>query len=149
MFARVMVAVEDSPLTGRAVRLAARLVAPRRGRLLICSVVDRDRATPPRVPVTFRPHLRLDLERTAERTLKRAGRAVRGAGVRFETQVREGDVAEEIVAAARGFRAQLIVLASRPRGRLSVFVLGSRTHAVVNRSPCPVLLVPARPPRRR
>jgi len=149
MFARVLVAVEDSPSSGRAVRLAARLVAPRRGRLLICSVVDHDQATPPRVPVTFRPHLEVVLKRAADRALKRAGTAARGAGVRFDTVVREGDVAEEIVAAARRFRAQLIVLASRPRGRLSVFVLGSRTHAVVNRSPCPVLLVPGRPPRRR
>lgn len=149
MFTRVLVAVEDNPLTRPAVRLAARLVVPRRGRLRICSVVDRDQVTPPRLPVTFRHHLRTDLARAAERALKRAATVARAAGVRVDTVVLEGDVAEEIVAAARRFRAQLLVLAPRRRGRLSAFVLGSRTHAIVNRSPCPILLVPARPPRGR
>jgi nucleotide-binding universal stress UspA family protein len=144
MFSRVLVAVEDGPVTRPALRLAARLVARRGGRLRICAVVDREQAAPPNLPVTFRPRFNADLARAAERAVERAAAVARAAGVRADTKVLEGHVVEELVTAARRFRAQLLVMAPRRRGRLSAFVLGSRTQAVVNRSPCPILLVPPR-----
>ena len=147
MFSRVLVAVEDGSVTPAALRLAARLVA-RRGRLRICSVVDRDQATPRNLPVTFRQRFHAELKRAAARAVKRAEAVVRGAGVRADTIVLEGHVANELVAAARRFRAQLLVMAPHRRSRLSAFVLGSRTQAVVNRSRCPILLVPARRAKR-
>jgi nucleotide-binding universal stress UspA family protein len=147
MFSRILVAVEDGPVTRPALRLAARLVGRPRGRLRICSVVDHKQAAPPNLPVTFRDRLQTELTRAAERAVGRAAAVAREAGVRADTAVLQGDVVEELVTAARRFRAQLLVMAPRRRGRLSAFVLGSRTHAMVNRSPCPILLVPPRRPR--
>lgn len=52
-----------------------------------------------------------------------------------------GDPAEEIAARARAIEADLIVVGSRGRGPLATSILGSVSAGVIDRAPCPVLVV--------
>jgi len=54
-------------------------------------------------------------------------------------------VAQAILAEARTFDAQLIVLGSPSRGEVLARLLGSVTHRVIQRSRCPVIVAPRRP----
>lgn len=55
--------------------------------------------------------------------------------------LREGHAAAEILAAAREFSADLIVLGTHRRGALARFFLGSTSQAVLRHAPCPVMFV--------
>lgn len=59
-----------------------------------------------------------------------------------------GEPARELCrAAARGY--DVLVMGSRGRGAAARFLLGSTVQEVLTRSPIPVLVNPARPPRAR
>ena len=73
-------------------------------------------------------------------------RAIR-AGVpreRAASEVLSGDPATEIVALAHRTEGALIVMGRRGAGSVRRAVLGSVTEAVLDRAPCPVLVVPER-----
>jgi universal stress protein A len=61
--------------------------------------------------------------------------------VRVQTLVRQGKAAEEIVAAAKEFNIDLIVIATRGRTGLKRALLGSTTELVMRQAECPVLVV--------
>src|SRR2546430_4045930 len=54
-------------------------------------------------------------------------------------------VAQAILAEARTFDAQLIVLGSPRRGEVLARLFGTVTHRVIQRSRCPVIVAPRRP----
>ena len=54
-------------------------------------------------------------------------------------------VAQAILAEAKGFDAQLIVLGSPRRGEVLARLFGSVTHRVIQRSRCPVIVAARRP----
>jgi nucleotide-binding universal stress UspA family protein len=60
----------------------------------------------------------------------------------FEVERREGDVVDEIIAAAEEKRVELIVMTTRGRNSLIDAVRGSKTQQVLRRSPCTLLAVP-------
>jgi nucleotide-binding universal stress UspA family protein len=72
--------------------------------------------------------------------LRMAGLAA-GGDVRYAAVDR---VAEAILAEARAFKADLIVLGSPRRGELFTRLLGSVTLRVIRRSKCPVIVAPRR-----
>lgn len=63
------------------------------------------------------------------------------AGLRTSTDVRSGDPAEQIVAAASASDADMIVMGTRGRGALTRVLLGSVARAVLLSAPCSVLVV--------
>jgi len=69
-----------------------------------------------------------------------------GGSVRYAAVDR---VAQAILAEAKAFDAQLIVLGRPRRGELLARLFGSVTHRVIQRSPCPVLVAPRRAARSR
>jgi nucleotide-binding universal stress UspA family protein len=62
-------------------------------------------------------------------------------GVDSETVTRLGHPSEEIVAAAKDFDVDLIVLATHGHTGLKHLLLGSTAERVVRLAPCPVLTV--------
>ena len=62
-------------------------------------------------------------------------------GVEAETEILEGDPAEQILGLARSRDVDLVVVGSRGRGGVSAALLGSVSRAVVNRADRPVLVV--------
>jgi nucleotide-binding universal stress UspA family protein len=59
------------------------------------------------------------------------------------TQVSEGRAHREILKAAAGENADLIVMGVQGRGAVDLLLFGSNTHAVIRAAACPVLAVPA------
>jgi nucleotide-binding universal stress UspA family protein len=55
--------------------------------------------------------------------------------------LRDGVVCEEIVAAAREWNADLIVVGNHSRSLLERLLLSNTTNGVLHRPPCPVLVV--------
>jgi nucleotide-binding universal stress UspA family protein len=62
-------------------------------------------------------------------------------GLEVDHVVREGQPAEEILAAAKAWDAEEIVIGTRARGRLAQFLLGSTAEDVIRRAACPVVTV--------
>jgi nucleotide-binding universal stress UspA family protein len=85
---------------------------------------------------------RLDImhHREAEEMLARVVKDLPGS-VTVERAVREGRAADEILAAAAAWDADLIVMGTRARGRLAQFLLGGTAEGVIRRAACPVITV--------
>ena len=86
---------------------------------------------------------RSDAQDVADAAVARLGRA----GIRAQAEVRVGEPAAEIVAAASDHRAGLIVLGTRGHSRIARLLLGSVARNVLMHAPCSVLV--ARPTRSR
>jgi nucleotide-binding universal stress UspA family protein len=85
---------------------------------------------------------RLDImhHHEAEEMLARVAKEI-PAPLQVERVVREGAAADEILAAASAWNADLIVMGTRARGRLAQFLLGGTAEAVIRRAACPVVTV--------
>lgn len=66
---------------------------------------------------------------------------LRAAGLEAESDRREGDAAAGILAAAHGWRANIVVLGTHGRTGLGRLVLGSVARNVLHHAPCSVLIV--------
>ena len=75
---------------------------------------------------------RRDLENIAKKHLE---------GVKYETMLRVGNAANEIVAVVSETGADLVVMATHGRTGMSHMLMGSVAEKVVRRAPCPVLTV--------
>ena len=69
--------------------------------------------------------------------------------VRVTTVQRPGVPVTAILAKARSTRAKYIVLGSHGHGAMYDLLVGSTTHGVLMKAPCPVLIVPPASPRPR
>lgn len=118
MYQRIAVAVDESDAAMRAVREAVALARAGGGELLIVH------AGPP------------------DDGMERAAGIAERAGLRPETRTVEGrDVGGGIVAEARRWRADLVVVGTHGRRGVKRLMLGSVAEAVARRSEVPVLLV--------
>jgi nucleotide-binding universal stress UspA family protein len=89
-------------------------------------------------PALLRPHLHHDVSAALDRYLEGASEAVLGTRV----VLREGNPAQEILAAAEAMDADLIALGTHGRGPFERSLIGSVAEAVLGRARCPVLVVP-------
>ena len=139
MLRNILVAVDSSPHSARAVDGAVDLARSGGGHLTLVSVGTFPTLWPSAylVPVT-----EAELERSARASIDEAARRVPDDVV-FTPMVRLGVPAEEIMAAAREGRHDLIVMGARGRGATTSLLLGSVSHAVLNQSPAAVLIVHA------
>lgn len=91
------------------------------------------------------PKVYEDIERTArasgQKQLDKLVAQARKAGVRARSILLEGTPAEQIVRAARGKRADLVVIGTHGRTGFARFFLGSVAARVVSSASCPVLTV--------
>jgi nucleotide-binding universal stress UspA family protein len=62
----------------------------------------------------------------------------------FSVRIVEGDVADQVAAVASDVNATYIVVGTRGRGQLARLILGDTTQSILQRTPCPVLVVPLR-----
>ena len=140
-FSRILVATDGSPEARRAEGLAANLAAADGGRLMIVCVADTRWTHGPDEMAYSEMQLREELRRKVDRYLADAVSKV-PAGVQVEQSRREGEPVTQILAVAKGWEADLIVMGTRGRGRLRGLLLGSTAQEVLHGTHCPVLVVP-------
>jgi nucleotide-binding universal stress UspA family protein len=137
MFRNLLVAVDGSPHSDRAVAEAVDLAQAGDGTMTLVSVSAPPQIWPSAYVVTVPD---ADLEQAAQDVVDKAAEAI-PAGVPVTKLVRIGRPADEIVAAAKEGRLDLIVMGARGRGAATSLLLGSVSHAVLNQSPAAVLIV--------
>ncbi len=130
----VLVPLDGSSLSGRALPFAVAVARERQLRLLLVRVLE---PSPPRgMPLVQEPDARAYLDHIAGQ--------VREEGVVVQTLVSStlfGTVAEVLVGKAQQRGCELIVMSTHGRGGLGRWVYGTVAEEVLRRSPVPVLLI--------
>lgn len=139
MFNRILVGIDGSEQSLRAVKLAADLArAVRSERLRIVVAYD------PIPTYLGEPNLDMAIRARlgeAEETLHRARVQVGELPSEIHTEMIEGSPAEAIIKVAMTWNSSLIVMGSRGMSGIAGLVLGSISQKVVSHAPCPVLIV--------
>ncbi len=145
MYDRILVPIDGSPTSERALAEAAGLARLCAARLRLVHVMD------PLVHVTGfeRPEVYVReiepaLRRAAHEMLAKARDSVAGPHVEVETELVDSGaqrVSDAILEAARAWPADLIVIGTHGRRGVDRVLMGSDAEQVARRSPVPVLLV--------
>jgi len=143
----VLVAMDGSEDSFRAVRFLTRLALPRQTKVRLLSVVERTRY-PATAPKSLRGQLvamlkELEAERRGQldKVLEHAASELDDTITRVTRYTPTGDPAEEIVATAADFDADLVVVGARGLGGMARALLGSVSQNVLHHARCPVLIV--------
>ena len=142
-FQRIMVATDGGEAAEWATDIGASLAAQLHAELAFVHVIPRALAYPTELGFVELERI-ADLQERAEHYLRHAQR--RAGSVPSDLIVREGIAPTEIIAAAKEWKADLIILGSHNRGRFSRLILGSTAEAVVRGAACPVLVM-THPPK--
>ena len=136
----ILVPVDFSDSSARALRHAAERAAESDGSLIVVYVVPADYGW----LGIGREELR-DLDRSLQRQAADRLRAFAdenvGHNVPADLEVRVGQPAEEIVAAARDSKCDSIILSTRGLTGLDRYLIGSVAERVARLAPCPVVLL--------
>jgi nucleotide-binding universal stress UspA family protein len=137
MFRNILVAVDGSAHSARAVAEAVDLATAGSGSLMLISV-----GVPPRIWPSAYTVLVPDseIEHAAQTVVDEAAAAV-PEEISVSKLVGVGRPADTIVATAKAGNHDLIVMGARGRGGATSLLLGSVSHAVLNQSPAAVLIV--------
>jgi nucleotide-binding universal stress UspA family protein len=137
---RLLVPVDFSDSSARALRHAAGVAVESGGSLIIVHVVPADYGW----LGIGRNELR-DLDRSLQRQAADRLRAFAdenvGDDVAADLEVRVGQPAEQIMAAARDSNCDSIMLSTRGLTGLDRYLIGSVAHRVAQLAPCPVVLL--------
>jgi len=146
----VLIALDGSAHAWAGVRFLLGLPLARTTKVRLLSVVERLHY-PSSAPRLIRAQIRrlladMDKERRAEldRDLARAAAELREKLTRVTRGSPTGTPASEIVAAARAFDADLVVVGARGRGGIERLLLGSVSERVLRDARRPVLIVKGR-----
>jgi len=152
MYATILVPVDESKLSERALAIAIPLAEQHGSKLILFHAYERvmpltmGQGAPVRdtaLDDTWRAEARAYVEKLAKRTAKLTTAPV-------EAVFRDGRVVPEMVAVAAEAGVGLIVMSTHGRGGFQRFWLGSVADALVRQAAVPVMLVRgARPPARR
>jgi len=138
MYDRILVAVDQSEISDRAVLAARDLAVLSKGEVWVLHLREREMAVKTGALVT---------DETADAANAEVAASVEPltqAGVKAHGEVRNtifGYAAREIVNDAVGVDADVIVMGSRGRGDIAGLLLGSTAHKVIHLSDRPVLVV--------
>jgi nucleotide-binding universal stress UspA family protein len=146
MYRKIIVPVDGSKTSDRALREAVELAKATHGRLTLLHVVDD---YPMMIEMSssvdfdaVRRHLRMQ----GEEIVDKAKLCAESEGVKADTMVTYitlGRVADAIVKATESTGSELVVMGTHGRRGISHLVMGSDTEAVVRQCPVPVLVVRA------
>jgi nucleotide-binding universal stress UspA family protein len=147
----VLVAMDGSEDSFRAVRFLSTLALPRQTKVRLLSVVERIRY-PTTAPQSVHGQLvamlkELEAERRAEldKVLEQAAAQLDDKITRVTRYTPTGDPAEEIVTTASDFDTDLVVVGARGLGGMARVLLGSVSQKVLHHARCPVLIVKQHP----
>jgi nucleotide-binding universal stress UspA family protein len=135
---RILLAVDDSEPSARAVDAAAVMAEASGGEILVLHVRE---ITPTRTAVGASLEPRWGAEQLVADIVDR----LRLQGIRAEGEMHAaqlGHAAYDIAYAARCIGADLVIMGSRGHSGLAALFAGSVAHQAIRRAHCPVLVVP-------
>jgi len=135
MFELIVLPLDASPESERALQIALDLGRRYQSKLLLLSVLDVEDGDD-------RVALIEQKRSVAQNLAEQVGRQVQQAGLAHEVRVEEGRTAFVICDVADELGAGLIVMGSRGLGLTEGGLQQSTSDRVINLSPCPVLVVP-------
>jgi nucleotide-binding universal stress UspA family protein len=143
MFHNILVSVDGSEHSERALLQAIDLATTQLARLTLLTAVSRPPywANTPLTAAGIEP-LALDLHKEAEKTLRSAVDQVPDS-VPLTKILTEDPIREALICQIKSGKYDLLVMGSRGRGALSASLLGSVSHYALNHSEVPVLIVRA------
>ena len=137
MYDRILLAVDNSEISERAVLAARDLAALSNGEVWVLHLRERE-------PGTKTMSMMDETTDEANAAVTEALEVLTQAGVKAQGEVRNtiyGYAAREIVSDAKYHDADVIVMGSRGRGNLTGFILGSTAHKVIHLTDRPVLVI--------
>jgi nucleotide-binding universal stress UspA family protein len=141
MYKRALVALDGSPVAETIIPFILDIAGPLDLEVILLRVLQPIPAVvvdgAAYVPIEDSAAERMD----AQEYLAPVAIELRNKGVRVTTEVRSGDPAQEIVAAAREAGADLIAMSTHGRGGLGRLIFGSVAEAVLREAEIPVFLM--------
>lgn len=137
MYDKILVAIDHSAASDRALAAAKDLAALSKGEVWVLHLQERE-------VIARMGDVPVESESEAGATVEDAVKLLVDAGLRAHGEVREtlfGHAAREIVADAKLHDVGVIVMGSRGRSELAGLVLGSTAHKVIHLTERPVLVV--------
>ena len=146
-FSRILLAIDDSPCSRRAIEYAKDIVRERKPTLALVTVVTPSSPTSYGVDPLLgqQPILSAEIseiqQQTSQEFLNQLAHEFQGASEIF-TFNRIGDVRDEILQVAREWTADLIIVGSNGRSGFDHFLSGSVSESLIRKASCPVLVIP-------
>lgn len=149
----ILAAVDSSSISESVIAEAATLARAGAGRIILLTVVQ-----PPVITSEYAPlienisEITAAGEKAAGERLARIKERLQAGGAPVETVRLTGSPVAQILAQAESQQADYIVMGSHGHSAVYDLLVGSTTHGVLLRAPCPVVIVPpkdkkTRPPR--
>lgn len=138
MYERLLVAVDHSESSARALAAAQQLASAARSEVWVLHLRERE-------VIARLDAVPSESDTEARDTVEEGVEKLRNAGIDAHGEVRDtifGHAAREIVADAKAHDASVIVIGTRGRGEIASLVLGSTAHKVIHLASGPVLVVP-------
>lgn len=135
----ILVPTDFEAASRKALEVAKELAPCVRAQIVLCHVYTLPVYTYPGLEPAVLPGFHAEVMAAAKKALDELAASEGG----LPSQLREGDPATEILAAAAELKAKMIVLGTHGRQGLAHLLLGSVAEKVVRRSPVPVLTVRA------
>ncbi len=146
MYRRILVPIDGSDTSNRGLEEAVRLAKEQGAALRLLHVIDEHLLTFDFVGFAYPANLVAVMRENGEKILDEAFERTEKAGVPAESVIRESGgrrISETVLAEARAWPADLIIMGTHGRRGISHLALGSDAEQVVRECPCPVLLVRA------
>ncbi len=143
MFSRILVALDGSEYSLKALGFAIDLAKKYQSQLVLVHVVMRQiyAINPPEAGILAGTAIVRELEAEGKAILAKGEETVKAQGLLVEARMRQGVPAEELLRAAVDEKVDLIVLGSRGLSQVRAFLLGSVSDKVSHHAKCPVLIV--------
>lgn len=144
---RILIAVEDSPYSDEAIRYGM-MLAKKMGSKIAMVHADE---IPVNTPYVADPMLSetplmipemMEIQEEASKNLFKRINSEYGDGIEINKFIRVGRAQDEILAVAKEFKADLIILGTHGRTGLDHFISGSVSESVARKAKCPVLIIP-------
>ncbi len=148
MFKRVLLPLDESELSEKALEYALAITSPQ-GKVILVMAVERLGITSTNaglyhVPVDY-DNIHENMMEHADAYLDKKLKQVRQTVPSSSKRALSGDPAASIIQAAEEEKAEAIVMSTHGRSGLSRWVFGSVTQKVLSAAPCPVMVVPSKP----
>ena len=147
MISNILLAVDGSPQSSKAVKIASQIAQGVNAKLVLIHVVKLDKMPEVMKQFVKNEHIpgttNIDvLMNAAQHMLKNDVKRAKTAGVsEVEVEVEQGSIARTIIATATRHNSDLIVLGSRGMGDIEGLLRGGVSQRVEVLAKCPVLIV--------